>query len=688
MSNRLRSETSPYLLQHAHNPVDWFPWGDEALQKATNENKPILVSIGYAACHWCHVMEKESFEDEEVASIMNENFVNIKIDREERPDLDHIYMDAVQTMTGSGGWPLNVFLTPAKKPFFGGTYFPPRRAFNRSSWREVLIAVSKAFREKRDEIDSQADNLTAHLLQSNKLGYQTNAGEINLSKEKIDELFQNLMKAADNTWGGFGRPPKFPQTFSIQFLLRYYHVTGNKDALNQACLSLDKMIEGGIYDQLGGGFARYSTDREWLAPHFEKMLYDNALLISVLAEAYQLTRKERYREVIDETIGFVRRELMQSPAAFYSALDADSESEEGKFYVWEFDEVNRVVDQAEIFCEYFDITQNGNWHEGTPSAQGKNILRIKRSLEDFAHEKNISSSQLETILHKGKARLFSERHKRIRPALDDKIILSWNALMNTGLSKAFAATGKEEYRDLAIGNMKFLLAHFESKAGGYFHHTWKNNAAKHFAFLDDYAFLIQALLNLQEITGDADWIFKARDLAEYVIKNFSEEGTEFFLFTDSVQRDVIFRKKEVYDGATPSGNATMANNIYRLSILMNMPGWKKRAEKMISSLSDTIVQYPTSFGVWAVLSVEMIDGTKEIVVVGKDSSALAGQILAEYIPHKIFLVSETGEEQLPLLTGKTPIDKPLIYLCHEYSCLKPVTEVNQLLALMNERNKT
>jgi len=681
MSNRLKNETSPYLLQHAHNPVDWFPWGEEALQKSKDENKPMLVSIGYSACHWCHVMEKESFENKEIAAIMNENFVNIKIDREERPDLDQIYMDAVQTMTGSGGWPLNVFLTPDKKPFFGGTYFPPRRAFNRSSWNEVLIAVSNAFREKRNEIDAQAENLTAHLLESNSLAHQHSDGESDISKEKIDELFQNLMKLADKNWGGFGRAPKFPQTFSIQFLFRYYHVTKNEDALKHACLSLDKMIDGGIYDQLGGGFARYSTDNEWLIPHFEKMLYDNALLISVVAEAYQLTRKERYSEVIDHTIGFIKREMMHPDGGFYSALDADSESEEGKFYTWEFDEVTRLLDHnSEIFCEFFDITQKGNW-------EGKNILRVKESLDGFARERGVSIKELKAVIQEGKFVLFSERQKRIRPALDDKIILSWNALMNIALSKAFAATARDEYRDLSILNMKFLITHFKNKSEDHFHHTWKNNEAKNFAFLDDYALLVQALLNLQEITGNVDWIFKGKEITDYIISNFSEDETGFFLFTDSRQRDVIFRKKEVYDGATPSGNATMANNIYRLSVLLNIPEWKTRAGKMVSSLNNMVVQYPTSFGVWAALLVEIVDGIKEIVVIGGEPSTLATQVLAEYIPHKIFLVSKTGKEQLPLLTGKTPIDKPLIYLCREYSCLKPVTEVNQLLALINERNK-
>ena len=680
MSNRLENETSPYLLQHAHNPVDWFPWGDEALQKAKKENKPILISIGYAACHWCHVMEKESFENEETAAIMNENFINIKIDREERPDLDNIYMDAVQTMTGSGGWPLNVFLTPEKKPFFGGTYFPPRRAFNRSSWPEVLVAVSNAFREKRDEIDKQAESLTAHLLASNSLGDQRLTSGTDISKEKMDELFENLMKSADKAWGGFGKAPKFPQTFSIQFLLRYYNVTKNRDALNQACLSLDKMIQGGIYDQLGGGFARYSTDSEWLVPHFEKMLYDNALLVSVLAEAYQVTKNERYREVIDQTIGFVKREMMNPLGGFYSALDADSESEEGKFYVWKFNEVVKLVANAEIFSQFLDITQGGNW-------EGKNILRVKTPAAEFARAKNISIEELRSVIENGRSVLFSERQKRIRPALDDKIILSWNALMNVALSKAFAATGNDEYRDLATINMEFLTTHFKNKSNEYFHRTWKNNQAKNFACLDDYAFLVQALLHLQEITGEVDWMFKAKDITEYVMKNFYEEETDFFVFTDSRQNDLIFRKKEVYDGATPSGNATMANNICRLSILLNIPEWKTRAERMVSSLSNVIVRYPTSFGVWAMLLAEIVDGIKEVVVVGGGASILAKRLLAEYIPHKIFMVSETGKEQLPLLTGKTPIDKPLIYLCREYSCLKPVTDVKQLLELINERNK-
>src|SRR5260221_3160275 len=533
-TNQLIHETSPYLLQHAYNPVNWFSWNNEALNKAKKENKPILVSIGYSACHWCHVMEKESFENEATAAIMNENFINIKIDREERPDLDHIYMDAVQAMTGSGGWPLNVFLTPDGKPFYGGTYFPPERAFNRPSWQEVLKNVSQAFHEKRNEIDAQAENLTDHLIQSNAFEKQKSLEtEEILKRDHLNEAYQNIMKSADTEWGGFGKAPKFPQTFAIQFLLRYHQIN-KKDSnlsesskisqlseekilrtpLYQALLTLDKMIDGGLYDQLGGGFARYSTDAEWLAPHFEKMLYDNALLVSVLSEAYQLTRKERYKEIIIETIGFVQRELLHSQKGFYAALDADSEGEEGKFYVWDLRDAKEILgNDASIFCEYYDITGHGNW-------EGKNILHAKESLEDFSSRKDISINDLKELLEKGKKKLFKQRSKRIRPQLDDKIILGWNALMNIACSKAFAATGNGQFRQLAVDNMDFLLQKFSIANSNKFHHTWKNNIAKYPAFIDDYAFLIQALIHLQEITADTKWLIKAKSITEFVIENF------------------------------------------------------------------------------------------------------------------------------------------------------------------------
>jgi uncharacterized protein len=701
-SNRLSKETSPYLLQHAHNPVDWYPWGEEALKKAKQEDKPILVSIGYAACHWCHVMERESFEDEATAELMNEHFVNIKIDREERPDLDHIYMDAVQTMTGSGGWPLNVFLTPEAKPFYGGTYFPPRRAFNRASWTETLQAVMTAFRDKRQDVDNQAENLTVHLVESNSFGLRKPGDQPDLfSKEKCDEAFENIMKNADREWGGFGRAPKFPQTFSIQFLLRYHYINNRQqvrppetlpqnkragdEALQQALLSLDKMIEGGIYDQVGGGFARYSTDTEWLVPHFEKMLYDNALLVSVISETYQLTKKERYKEVIEEIMQFVKREMLHKEKGFYSALDADSEGEEGRFYVWQKNEVESLLgDDARLFCMYYDITEKGNWSEHAQAAEGKNILRVKKQIETFAPENNVDVKSLKELLQRNRMKLLQERAKRVRPLLDDKIILGWNALMNTACSKAFAATGNEEYRQLAIDNMQFLLAKFASGGSNQFCHTWKANEAKYPAFLDDYAYLIQALIHLQEITTDISWLWKAKEITEFVISHFSEAETGFFFYTHSDQQDVILRKKEVYDGAVPSGNAIMASNLYQLAFLFDRQEWRDRSFTIVLSLGRAITNYPTSFGCWNTLLLEMIAGTVEIAVLGPHVDKIHTELLKQFIPHRVMMTSSIENEEFALLAKKLITSQPAIYICKNFECLAPVHSVEAVLSLINK----
>jgi len=678
-TNKLIDETSPYLLQHAHNPVNWFPWGDEALDKAKKENKPILVSIGYSACHWCHVMERESFEDEETARLMNEHFVNIKIDREERPDLDHIYMDAVQAMTESGGWPLNVFLTPATKPFYGGTYFPPKRAFNRPSWQEVLLGVAEAFTQRRNEIEAQAENLTEHLLQSNAFGISSQGEKNVFKKEKVNEAFENIMKNADKKWGGFGKAPKFPQSFVIQYLLRFFYATENKEALEQALLSIDRMIDGGIYDQVGGGFARYSTDTEWLVPHFEKMLYDNALLVSVISEAYQITNDKRYKEVIEETIQFVQRELMYLEGGFYAALDADSEGEEGKFYVWEHAEVIELLKEDGVnFCDFFDITPDGNWEE-------KNILQRKKKEEIFCREKNISLGELQRIVQKGKRVLLEKRNKRIRPQTDDKILLGWNALMNTALSKAFAATGNESFKKLAIDNMDFLLSRVAENGTVDFFHSWKNNIAKQPAFLDDYAFLIQALIQLQEITGDTNYLEKAKMITEHVLERFNDSDTYFFFYTNTNQTDVIVRKKEVYDGAQPSGNAIMANNLYRLGLYFDESRWKEKSVQMISSLANAIVRYPTSFGVWACILLEISIGTNEIVVISEESQRILTQVLKEYIPHKIIMSGSDGSNSFPLLSGKEKNKEAALYLCRDYTCENPVPSINALIDLIRRK---
>jgi uncharacterized protein YyaL (SSP411 family) len=675
-TNRLVHESSPYLQQHAHNPVDWFPWGEEALQKAQKENKPVLVSIGYSACHWCHVMERESFEDEATAAIMNERFVNIKIDREERPDLDHIYMDAVQAMTGSGGWPLNVFLTPDKKPFYGGTYFPPVRAYNRPSWKEILVNVSDAFRLKRHEIDAQAENLTEHLLVSNNFGLHQTREAGFFSKETTEQIFQNLMKSADKEWGGFSRAPKFPQTFSTLYLLRYSYFCKNEEALKQALLNIDKMIEGGIYDQVGGGFARYSTDTEWLIPHFEKMLYDNALLVSVLCEVYQLTKKDKYKIVIEETLAFIQNEMMHPDGGFYSALDADSEGEEGRFYIWSKTEIDTLLGtNAELFCEYYQVTDKGNF-------EYRNILHIKEDADAFALRKNISVPVFQALLRQLKQTLLQARNKRIRPGMDDKIILAWNGLMNTAFSKAFAATGNEEYRRVALKNMQFLVSNFSAGDKDAFSHTWKNGEAKYNAFLDDYACLIEALITLQEITGDSAWLVKAKSLSAFVLENFSEEETGFFFYTPSSSTDVIVRKKEVYDGALPSGNAVMAQNLHRLSIYFDMPGWGEIARKTTGALENAIVRYPISFSCWASLVLEIVTGTCELAITGDNPEELFNDVISQYIPNKVIMKSGKMEGPFPLLNGKATGPVPLIFLCRNYTCQQPVNSVQSLVELL------
>ena len=677
-TNHLIHETSPYLLQHAHNPVQWYPGGEEALQKAKDEDKPILVSIGYSACHWCHVMERESFEDESTAALMNNYFINIKIDREERPDLDHIYMDAVQAMTGSGGWPLNVFLTPQAKPFFGGTYFPPQQAFNRSSWKDVLTGVHKGYHEKKEEILLQAENLTEHLLSSNSFGIQKKGSQNEqsvFSDASLQSIADAILANADTQWGGFGKAPKFPQTFCIQYLLRHYHFTRQEAALQQALLSLDKMIEGGIYDQLGGGFARYSTDAEWLAPHFEKMLYDNALLVGVMAEAYQVTGKKIYAVAIEQTLAFMEREMTDEEGGFYSALDADSEGVEGKFYTWSKEEIMQVLgDGAAVFCEFYDVSEKGNWEH-------TNILRITEPLNLFAERKGLPLQELETMLHTAGQKLLLHRSKRIRPLLDDKILLGWNAMMNTAYAKAYAALGNESYREKAIRNMAFLESKFIGDKGDWYH-TYKQGKAKVPAFLDDYACLIQAYIHLQEITGLGEYLVKAKSITEWVIEHFEEASTGFFFYTHNGQTDVIVRKKEVYDGATPSGNAIMANNLLYLSVVFDKKEWKERSQQLLSSLGKAIVNHPTSFGVWAITLQLVTQGLVEIAVIGQRAKESLHPVLKRYVPNKIIQAAETNSDFFPLLSGKKAGDhgETAYYLCKDYGCKAPFFTVEMLLA--------
>ncbi len=675
-TNQLINALSPYLLQHAHNPVNWHFWGDEALEKSKQQNKPILVSIGYSSCHWCHVMEKESFEDETIATIMNEHFINIKIDREERPDLDHIYMDAVQAMTGSGGWPLNVFLTPDLKPFYGGTYFPPKNSHGRTSWKETLLLVNKAFTQRIDEVETQAEKLTTYLKGSSSLGNIKSSDQNEFNHETLETIAENLMNKADKIWGGFGGAPKFPQSYSILFLLRHYHFTKDENCLEQALLSLDKMILGGIYDHVGGGFSRYSTDEKWFAPHFEKMLYDNALLISTLAEAYQITKKEFYAETIHQTLAFIKREMMSDEFAFYSALDADSEGKEGKFYTWSKLEIESILEHdASLFCEIYNITEHGNWED-------INIIYLKNTLEDIALERGVDVNELSQTIDICKHKLLQNREKRIRPLLDDKILCSWNALMNIAFSKAFIATGKNEYRDIAEKNMNFLLN--KMIQNDILFHCYKNNSSYNEAFLEDYSYLIWALIQLQEITGNQEYLIIAKKLTNVIIENFADIDSNYFFFTAKNKKNILVKKVDVYDGATPSANAILAHCFQYLSVVFFNDEYKKITKKMLLGLQSAIEKHPTSFSVWALAIQQVVNEQKEIIITGYESLEEIKKINKIYIPNKILLITNhNNSEKIPLLTNKTYSTKIQYYLCQNQTCFQPVTDLQKFLHLYN-----
>jgi uncharacterized protein YyaL (SSP411 family) len=663
-TNDLSKETSPYLLQHAHNPVQWKPWSDTLFATATAADKPILLSIGYAACHWCHVMERESFEDEAVADYMNTHFINIKVDREERPDIDHIYMDALQAMTGSGGWPLNIFLLPNGQPFYGGTYFPPNAMQNRASWMDVLKGVHAAFDSNREKLVEQATHLTAHLLQSNIKAQQSQASEVIATTEEFQMIAQRILQNADTQWGGFGAAPKFPQTFSIQVLFRNYFHNKDQASIVHAIRSIDKMIQGGIYDHVGGGFSRYSVDAMWQAPHFEKMLYDNALILGTLAEAYQITKKPIYQDVIHATFIFLQRELFNGSGGYYAALDADSEGVEGKFYTWSYDELKAIItpDIFDAFIAYYQVTPNGNWEH-------TNILWTQNELE----------KEWEPAWQNELKKLFDARAVRVRPALDHKVILGWNAMLIVGFCKMNAATGNHLYKKAAIECMDWLESNLYHADENYFYHSIANGIPKAQAFLDDYANLIQAYIQLQEMTGDTSYLFKAKKWMDYVLIHFIDEDGLYFYYTASYQKDVIIRKKESYDGAQPSGNALICSSLFYLGQVFDLTEWRKQAEKMIHSIRPSLLQYPSSFGFWAQSFYQMSTGMIELVGVGPSVYESLPTLNAAFVPNSIRLMSQVQEDSIPLLKGKQGIDNQF-FICKNNSCSAPMTSVELILA--------
>jgi uncharacterized protein YyaL (SSP411 family) len=668
-TNDLVKETSPYLLQHAHNPVQWRPWTEDLFTVAKQADKPILLSIGYAACHWCHVMERESFEDEQVASYMNEHFINVKVDREERPDVDHIYMDALQAMTGSGGWPLNIFLLPNGQPFYGGTYFPPIAMQNRASWIDVLKGVQNAFINNRDKLVEQATHLTQHLIQTNIKAHEG----VNLNDDVQNSIAsaadfqliaQRILHNADTQWGGFGAAPKFPQTFSIQVLFRNYFQNKDQASIVHALRSLDKMIQGGIYDHLGGGFSRYSVDAMWQAPHFEKMLYDNALLLGVLGEAYQISKKPVYLKVIEATFNFLQRELFNGKGGYYAALDADSEGVEGKFYTWTFDELKSVIEPSvfDSFCTYYQIKEQGNWEH-------TNILWTQSSIE----------LEYEPAFEKEKAKLFEIRSKRIRPALDHKVILGWNAMLVVGFCKIYAATANIKYKEAAVECMSWLETNLIDSSGQFFYHHITNGETKTNAFLDDYGNLIQAYIQLQEISGDTSYLMKAKTWMEYVLAHFMDEDGLYFYYTAAYQKDIIIRKKENYDGAQPSGNALICASLQYLGTVFDQANWTNHAQRMIDSMRKSLIQYPGSFGCWVQSFYQMSVGLVELVGIGPTVHLDLPKLIAPFLPYSIRLTSRVQNDQIPLLKGKKSVENQY-FMCKNQTCSSAMPSIELILA--------
>jgi uncharacterized protein YyaL (SSP411 family) len=655
--NRLIDETSPYLLQHAYNPVDWHPWNAETLERARREDKPILLSIGYSACHWCHVMERESFENDEIARLMNENFICIKVDREERPDLDQIYMSAVQMMTGSGGWPLTVFLTPAGEPFLGGTYFPPDDRYGRPGFPRVLLAVADAYRDKRDEVANNARYLVEHLQQT----IPPQPGET-ATPAILDSAYRALAHRFDPREGGFGGAPKFPPSMSIDFLLRYHHRMHDEQALHMATLTLDKMAYGGMYDQAGGGFHRYSTDEHWLVPHFEKMLYDNALLSRAYLDAYRATGNALYKRIVEETLDFVIRELRDTNGGFYSTLDADSEGVEGKFYVWSNDEFRSVVgDDADLLAQYLDVTERGNFEH-------QNILNVPRPPELFSKLEKISVQELEAKAQTAKRKLFLAREPRVRPGRDEKILTDWNGLMLRAFAEAALYLNRDDYRQVAVANAQFLLDTLWD--GQRLLHNFKDGRARFNGYLDDYANLADGLLALYSLTFESRWLDYAMVLVDKMIEQFWDATNGGFYFTAANHEELISRTKDFFDNATPSGNSVAADVLIRLAALLDRDDYRQMVNRILESTSRILKQYPSALSRLLAAVDFQIGPSQEIAIVGEPEQFLP-VLRKRYLPRSVVA---GGDARIPLLKDRPLIEgKPTAYVCENYVCKQPVT---------------
>lgn len=683
--NRLVNETSTYLLQHAYNPVDWYAWSAEALLKARQEDKPILLSIGYAACHWCHVMEHESFEDEATAKLMNENFVNIKVDREERTDLDEIYMKAVQMMTGHGGWPMTVFLTPELKPFFGGTYFPPQDRHGLPSFKKLLMGLSQAWKEQRDEILKSSEELTGHMRLMDEITKPDVEPELNdslleLGTDKLSRIF-------DHIWGGFGNAPKFPHTFSLNLAMRYAAPNSKgRSARKEECeeifnTSLNKMAYGGIHDQIGGGFARYSVDRQWLVPHFEKMLYDNALLCKTYLEGYILTGRTYWADVARGILDFVLRELTTEDGGFYSSLDADSEGEEGKFYVWDVSEVKAVLgSDAEWFNEVFGVTEQGNFEHG------KSIFHLVKSPEELTQKYNMSHADFWTKVRGCSEKLLQERSKRIRPGRDEKVLTSWNSLMVTAFIDGYRVLKERKYLDAAMRATEFIFDNLVKD--GRLLRTWGQGKAKLNGYLDDYSYFVQTLLDLAEIDTNSKWIAEAERLTNIMLEQFWDTKDGGFFYTSADHEELVTRPKSHYDGAIPSGSSVAVFGLLRLAKITGKKEFEERAIELLKLYSPFMTRVPDQFSNFLCAIDFYLARETEVACLFKndsngDAEALLFNLFAHYLPNKVVLCSgEDNSSTSPLLEGRRTVDgKPTAYICSNYTCDAPVTDISKL----NER---
>jgi uncharacterized protein YyaL (SSP411 family) len=617
-TNELIHSSSPYLLQHAHNPVNWLPWGQDALDKAKKEDKPIIVSIGYSACHWCHVMERESFEDPDIAAIMNEHFVCIKVDREERPDVDQVYMDAVHAMGLQGGWPLNAFLLPDQRPFYGGTYFPP------TGWAKLCNQIGRVFKEQRDELEKSAEGFMKSLGASEIQKYGLTANENPFSKEHLKKMFLKHEENFDLVKGGNKRAPKFPMPVTYRFLLFEGHANHNSLATDHAIRTVDNMAWGGLYDQVGGGFTRYSTDMDWFVPHFEKMLYDNAQLLTLYAEAYQVSKDEYYREVVEQTVDWLKREMLHESGGFYSALDADSEGEEGKFYLWTETEFKEILGpDAEVMMEFYNITA-GNWEpdKNIPFRSGKPL--------PFAERHGLDAEELNDIIKASNLKLLNARASRIRPGLDDKILTGWNGLALKGLADAYAVFGNEEYLTLALANAAFLDE--QMNQNGHLFRNYKNGSVSIGGYLEDYAAVISGYTTLYQVTFDTQWLDKAQSFTEVALAQFFDEAEGFFYFTAHSAEQLIARKKEIWDNVIPASNSMMAENMMDLALLLDKPQWMEIAKAMVNKMDRVLNIGPQDAANWARLYGRFCYPTAEIALIGEDPNELMHALHQHYLP--------------------------------------------------------